>query len=103
LDRYATLTRTFPDWMRLRWAIAVTPRHQPGTIRAAGYSIAYPDLLSIYAQFREIFRQRIYHFESVHPAPRILNVGGYVGMAVLYFRAIYPDARITTFEPDPAL
>ena len=35
--------------------------------------------------------------------PRILDCGANVGLASLFFRRLYPQARITAFEADPAL
>jgi FkbM family methyltransferase len=35
------------------------------------------------------------------PAPVIIDAGSCIGMSVLYFKSVYPAARITAFEPDP--
>jgi len=34
-------------------------------------------------------------------SPILLNCGGHIGLAVLYFKSLYPRARIVTFEPNP--
>lgn len=52
---------------------------------------------------KDIFGQRIYHFDAARPDPRILDGGANIGVSTLYFKAIYPAARVTAFEPDPAI
>ncbi|WP_162197488.1 FkbM family methyltransferase [Methanosarcina sp. 2.H.A.1B.4] len=65
------------------------------------YKVEAPDLLSLYIENKDIFVNQIYGFTSTTEKPRILDCGGYIGMSTLYFKKIYPKARITTFEPDP--
>jgi len=52
-------------------------------------------------QYREIFVDQGYYFESSNNAPRILDVGSNVGLSILYFKLLYPNSVITGFEPDP--
>ena len=56
-----------------------------------------------YMQYKDILVHRIYHFESSRPDPIILDAGGNMGMSLLYFKHIYPEARVISFEPDPAI
>ena len=58
---------------------------------------------NFFMQYKDIFINRIYHFDTESPAPTILDCGGNIGMSVLYYKLIYPEAQITTFEPDPAV
>jgi FkbM family methyltransferase len=51
--------------------------------------------------YREIFVNRVYHFQPERPNPLILDCGSNVGMSVLFFKAVAPNARIIGFEPDP--
>ncbi|MBP7768678.1 FkbM family methyltransferase [Candidatus Woesebacteria bacterium] len=50
---------------------------------------------------QEIFSHHNYYFESETLSPRIIDVGAHIGMATLYFKKQYPDARITALEPHP--
>ncbi len=59
------------------------------------------DRQSLAILIQEIFVHQDYHFESPVPAPRILDCGSHVGFAVYYFKWLYPQARITAFEPLP--
>ena len=68
-----------------------------------GYKVEAPDLLSLYIENKDIFLKQIYGFTSPKAAPRIIDCGGFIGMATLYFKKIYPDAKITVFEPDPKI
>lgn len=57
--------------------------------------IDYPILI------REIFDEEIYKFESMKESPLIIDCGSNIGISVLYFKKLYPNAKIIAFEPDP--
>jgi FkbM family methyltransferase len=80
-----------------------TPRFTPGQIRMMNFDLRYSDLLTFCPQWEDIFVKRTLAFRSASPAPRILDCGANVGLASLFFRLLYPQARITAFEADPAL
>ncbi|WP_162946240.1 FkbM family methyltransferase [Chitinophaga barathri] len=50
--------------------------------------------------FDEIVTGEIYRFKADTDTPRILDCGANIGLSVLYFAQLYPQARITAFEPD---
>ena len=90
-------------WRRAWHQAEVTPRFTPGNIRMMEYDVRYSDLLTFCPQWEDIFVKRTLAFSSAPPAPRILDCGANVGLASLFFRRLYPEARITAFEADPAL
>jgi FkbM family methyltransferase len=91
-------------WLRrLRSRARKSQRAQAGRIRLDGLDVAYTDLMSFYMEYKDIFIRRIYHFDSAEPSPRIIDGGGCIGMSVLYFKRVFPAARILAFEPDRAL
>jgi FkbM family methyltransferase len=90
-------------WRRAWHQAEVTPRFTPGIIRMMDYDIRYSDLLSFCPQWEDIFVKRTLAFTSTSSAPRILDCGANVGLASLFFHRLYPQARITAFEADPAL
>lgn len=55
---------------------------------------------SFVGQYKEIFLEEIYKFESKNPAPVIYDCGANVGTSILYFKQHHPQARITAFEAD---
>jgi hypothetical protein len=85
------------------------PRSRPhasahaGTIAIGGYTLRYTDLLTLCPQWKDIFVDRSLAFHADAAAPRILDCGANVGLASLFFKSCYPDARITAFEADPAI
>jgi FkbM family methyltransferase len=90
-------------WRRAWHRAEATPRFTPGSIRMMDYDVRYSDLLSFCPQWEDIFVRRTLAFKTASPSPRILDCGANVGIASLFFRRLYPDARITAFEADPAL
>lgn len=81
----------------------IRPRFQKGTVRMGRYQVTYTDILSLYIEYKDIFCRLIYHFECEKSNPYIIDGGGCIGMSVLYFKYIYPEAKIICFEPDPEI
>ena len=74
----------------------------PGSpVRFLNYTCRLNDGPNFYLLYKDIFVHRIYHFEAVRPDPMILDCGSNIGMTILYFKHVYPRARIVGFEPDP--
>ena len=90
-------------WRQACQQAEVTPRFTPGDITLTDLRIRYADLLTLCPQWEDLFVKRALAFVSPSPAPRILDCGANIGLASLFFRRLYPDARITAFEADPAL
>ena len=72
------------------------------TVDVLGYTMQVPDFHMLFEMFKEIFIRNTYHFSTTEKAPRIIDCGGNIGMSVLYFKWLYPDAKITVFEPSPS-
>jgi FkbM family methyltransferase len=51
--------------------------------------------------FYEVFTDNSYRFAAGTDTPRILDCGAHIGLSTLYFKLLYPRARITAFEPNP--
>jgi predicted RNA methylase len=41
------------------------------------------------------------HFESKNSQPVIVDVGSNIGLAILFFKRLYPASTVIGFEPDP--
>lgn len=79
------------------------PRFTPGEIQLAEYWLRYADLLSTCPQWEDIFVRQTMRVTLPTDAPRILDCGANIGLASLYFKRLYPAARITAYEADPAI
>jgi FkbM family methyltransferase len=66
-----------------------------------GFDIVHFDRLGLQHLYREIFARQQYYFRANTDSPVILDCGANIGMATLYFKWLYPKARIHAFEPDP--
>lgn len=90
--------------LRLFWLRRKALALRPGSlVPCSNYTIRINDGRNYYTQYKDLFVKRIYHFEAYRPDPLILDCGSNIGMSVLYFKYLYPDARITAFEPDLAV
>lgn len=76
------------------------PRNRVTTINFGKHRFRVPDALSFIWQFREIFVDEFYRFYTTHPTPVIFDCGTNVGTSIVYFRQMYPNARIVAFEAD---
>jgi FkbM family methyltransferase len=66
-----------------------------------GFDITYFDGPGLRHLYREIFARQYYFFRARTDSPVIFDCGANIGMATLYFKWLYPKARIDAFEPDP--
>lgn len=67
--------------------------------RFLSYTVEFPDYEIFFTTFRQVFVRHAYYFETDSPKPTIIDCGGNIGMSVLYFKYLYPNANITVFEP----
>jgi FkbM family methyltransferase len=100
LLRLAT-EREFRRVSALSLRFALTPRRKPGHVRIDGREFRFPDAASFLSAYEEIFADRIYAFEARSEEPFILDLGANVGLSVLFFKRLYPRARVVALEPDP--
>jgi FkbM family methyltransferase len=66
-----------------------------------GFQVTYRNDCEFEVICEDIFEKNVYYFEAETAEPAILDCGGHIGLAVLYFKSLYPQARIVTFEPNP--
>ena len=88
---------------RLRRRLQSIPPGAKTPVPLHGYTVRLHHGDICYHLYEDIFVNRIYDFEAQRPDPLILDCGSNMGMSVLYFKHIYPRARIIGFEPDPAI
>jgi len=64
-----------------------------------GLKIYYQNEQEFRTLFSEIFEREQYYFLSDRTDPVIIDCGSHIGLSVLYFKLLYPEARIKAFEP----
>lgn len=67
--------------------------------RVVGYQVQVADYRAFFFLFSEIFGRQDYFVEMANPRPHIIDAGSNIGLAVLYFKMLYPQASITALEP----
>jgi FkbM family methyltransferase len=79
------------------------PRNVTGTSRMGKWQLSYADCRSASSMWIVQFLLRKNDLLATTRTPRILDCGANIGVSVLRYKDLYPDARLTAFEPDPAL
>jgi len=87
------------EFYKLSLKLSNKPRFKPGFVKVNGLSLHYPDAASFFWQFKEIFLDEDYKFNSTSERPLILDCGSNIGTSCIYFKKLYPKARILAFEP----
>jgi FkbM family methyltransferase len=73
----------------------------PNTSRLFNFDVSYFSEEAYLILLGEIFIERHYHVALTNPAPRIVDGGANIGMSVLLWKHLYPNASVLAFEPDP--
>jgi FkbM family methyltransferase len=73
---------------------------KPIALQLPGLCVEALGARELLVQVQEIFVRRQYAFEAARPDPVIVDCGSNIGMATLYWKRVYPAARILGFEPN---
>lgn len=65
------------------------------------FNVEYLHGQSLRLLYDEIFAREEYLFESSTPQPVIFDCGANIGMATLFFKWLYPESTVMSFEADP--
>lgn len=78
------------------------PRYIKGTIDLPSHiGFEFIDNLSFVAQYTDFFQNEIYYFKIIDKKnPFIIDAGANIGLAIVYWKSIYPQSKIIGFEPD---
>lgn len=74
----------------------------PNPFRIFGRYVAFAGKKQLDFLFSEIYIHASYYFKTDNDQPTILDCGSNIGLSVLFFKKLYPNAHIMAFEPDPA-
>lgn len=76
------------------------PRYKKVISNIFNYPITLADKSSFMFMYEEIFIKKIYKFITANPEPVIIDCGANIGLSTIYFKTMYPQSKITSFEPD---
>ena len=81
--------------------ISCIPRYEPGATTLLTGNFRFVDSASFIFMYDEIFKKNIYAFSCPDNKPYIVDCGANIGLSILYFKTLFPEASILAFEPDP--
>lgn len=73
----------------------------PVKIKMDRFYLNGPDYSLLSFLIKEKYIDEEYHFQTSVTRPVIFDCGASIGMAMIYFKSLYPDAVIHCFEPNP--
>lgn len=91
----------FDRFVELSNRLLPLPLRQAGRTEVLGWDIEYVSGPAVVANVQYQVLRRINDFIADNSQPRILDVGSNIGLSVLHYKRLYPQAKITAFEPDP--
>lgn len=100
---YTLQSKTYRQFLKLCWAYGDKPRFAETEVKFGSYSLKVPDTMSFLWQYKEIFADESYRFDSGNKHPVIIDCGANIGMSLLYYQRQFPDAVVTAFEASPAI
>lgn len=72
-------------------------------VKFLDYKVDVPDLPSFVWQYKELFLEEIYRFNSDKSDPVIIDCGANIGLSCIYFKRLFPSAIVKAFEADPKI
>jgi FkbM family methyltransferase len=90
-------------FLKLAFLYGSKKRYKKGKINFDGFKFIVPDYQSFLWQYKEIFADGNYNFNSDSKKPVIYDCGANVGTSCLFFKKTYPNSIIKAFEADPKI
>ena len=76
------------------------PRYTKTSTLLLDRTILIPDAASYLFMYEEIFERHIYRFNTRKKKPYLLDCGANIGLSIIYFKQLFPEAEVVGFEPD---
>jgi FkbM family methyltransferase len=89
-------------WLASRYGGTTTAAGER-TVRIHGWTVTVPHMSSFLWAYYWTFVDRTYEFRATRPDPLVVDCGANIGISVLYFKSIYPAARVIAYEADPGI
>lgn len=88
-------------WVKINLKKTFFPQgYRKCTENIFGFEVLSPKYSTICFLFEEIFFRNEYMVKFSNPNPVIFDCGAHIGMATIFFKWVYPDSTIYSFEPD---
>lgn len=71
------------------------------TLKLSGSKFSFVNLKEFLTIHKDVFIGKEYKFETNNSSPFIIDCGSHIGVSVIYFKKLYPKAKILAFEPNP--
>jgi FkbM family methyltransferase len=95
-------TPVFPGVLALlAWNIRRSKYMALQTMTIDGITFSFVNEKEFAAIYDEVFKAQQYKFSAATASPFILDCGTNIGVSALYFKKLYPQAKIVAFEPNP--
>lgn len=91
--------RIFFSYLKLSFKNQLSKKIKFKTEKFLGYRVKFLSYRSFYAMFVDIFIRNCYYFKTEKSTPFIIDGGSNIGLVTLYFKFIYPESRVISFEP----
>lgn len=91
------------NFYRLLFMYGDKKRYQGHQINVSGLKLQVPDALSFIWQYKEIFVDQSYKFNTKKENPVIVDCGSNIGLSALYYKLEYPNAIVHCIEADPEI
>ena len=88
-------------YRELQVKLAGVPRYQAGFVSAGNWQLHYLDATSLLSAFDVVVVKRWNDFQFEKKNPVILDGGANIGISTIHYKRLFPEAVITSFEPDP--
>jgi FkbM family methyltransferase len=79
----------------------LTPRFTKKTVTLFGKPFSFTDQASFLKTTDEIFIKKLYEYRSSATHPIIFDCGANIGLSVLFFKRMLPNATVIAYEPEP--
>ena len=94
------MLRTYLKIELKRYFLGTLLHREMGSEKIFGFQVHFFEYETFAILFEELYLPDAYHFTAQSDSPFILDCGSNIGLAIIYFKKIYPNCRVIGFEAD---
>jgi FkbM family methyltransferase len=91
-------------FQKIQWVQEKILKHQEDkkvkSLAFGPFSISYIRPYELLHTYRDLFENELYRFTSDKESPLIIDCGSNIGLSIIYYKQLYPKAKIIAYEPD---